>query len=511
MIEIEEVLYQWQQGVSLKKISRSLAISRNTVKKLTSQAQALGLRQDDEAHRAETLHRVIAQMGHKVSEITGPSQQYLSSQHEQIQQWLSTQDMTVVQMVRLFKARLQPVSETSLRRYIAKNFTSPPTSTVHLVTKAGRQGQVDFAYVGLMVDPATMKLRKAYAFIMSLSHSRYRFVRFVFHQDVETWIDCHIRAFHFFGGVPATIMLDNLKAGVIRADVYDPTLNRTYGEFARHYGFVCDPNKVRTPQHKGKVERSVSIVRQQLLAGHHYRDIEHANEQALNWCRFDIAMTVVRTTGRTPWDIFHYEERACLKALPTQEYECATWHELKVHQDHHVVFAGCYYSVPTQYIGKKIWLRAGPKMIEIYLDHHKIKTHVRAHTRGQWITDDQDYPEFKRNFLRKDHQACLEQAAKVGPCTTEFLKKVLQDTTMLSQRKAQAILALADQYSQPRLEAACQHSARFDNYTYRALKKIIAHNYQQLEQSLEPAHLSSNTCYVRDYREFIPLSLGVRS
>lgn len=102
---------------------------------------------------------------------------------------------------------------------------------------------------------------------MTLSYSRHKFVRFVFRQDIDTWLDCHERAFAFFGGVPQRIILDNLKSGVIKPDIYDPTLNRAYADMERHFGFVADPARVRTPKHKGKVERAVPIVRKHLLAG----------------------------------------------------------------------------------------------------------------------------------------------------------------------------------------------------------------------------------------------------
>src|SRR3546814_14993215 len=100
-------------------------------------------------------------------------------------------------MVRLLIEQGKAVSEASLRRYIRKHFPSMPDSTVHLKTIAGRQAQVDFASIGLMKDPLSQRMRKAYAFIMTLSHSRYRLVRFVFKQDVKNWLDCHIKAFHF--------------------------------------------------------------------------------------------------------------------------------------------------------------------------------------------------------------------------------------------------------------------------------------------------------------------------
>jgi len=113
---------------------------------------------------------------------------------------------------------------------------------------------------------------------MSLSCSRHKYVRFVFHQDVDTWLDCHERAFSFFGGVPKRIILDNLKSGVIKPDIYDPAINRAYADMEHHYGFVADPAREEPLKHKGKVERTVPIVRKHLLAGRTFLDITDASK-----------------------------------------------------------------------------------------------------------------------------------------------------------------------------------------------------------------------------------------
>jgi transposase len=145
------------------------------------------------------------------------------------------------------------VSHSSVKRFVRRHIEPPtPRVTVRLETPPGRQAQVDFGRARVVLGS---ERRHLWAFVMMLSHSRHRFVRFVAHQDVDTWIDCHIRAFEFFGGVPETVLLDNLKAGVVKPDLYDPTVNRAYGELERHYGFVVDPTRVATPEHKGRPRR----------------------------------------------------------------------------------------------------------------------------------------------------------------------------------------------------------------------------------------------------------------
>ena len=511
MIEVEEILYQWLKGISERKIARSLGISRNTVKTILRQGKKVGLTKAFSTTDLTDIMGPLFELRQKNERIPGSAQTYLAANHEQITIWLSMPYMTVTQMVRLFTEQGKAVSEASLRRYIRKHFPSMPDSTVHLKTIAGRQAQVDFASVGLMKDPLSQKMRKAHAFIMTLSHSRYRFVRFVFKQDIETWIDCHIRAFHFFGGVPETIMPDNLKSGVTTPDFYDPILNRAYGELEKHYGFVCDPTKVRMPRHKGKVERSVTIVRQQVLAGRTFKDIEDANAHALHWCRHEIALRPTRTTGHAPWEMFIQEEKALLKPLPLEDYECPVWQELKVHRDHHVVFEGSFYSVPTHYIGKLIWVRASKRMVEVYLAHQKIKTHVRAHNRGQWVTDQQDYPQHARAFLEKDKDHCLKQAKSIGSSTYQFLSHVLKQPSLLHQRKAQAILRLQEKYGSQRLEAACQRSLSFENHSYRSLKGILVQGLEaesfQEERKIKSS-LPRQASYLRERHEFQPLTQG---
>ena len=367
MTEIQEIIYRHTKGISIKQITQSLGIARNTVREIIRLGREHGLRQGNEGD-IDLIAEKVRQARQRPSINKGTTESILKAHHKQLEAWWQCPHMTATQMTRLL-AETQgiTINDRSMRRYVSRYLkeTTALQTTVHMETPPGQQGQVDFGSVGMMRDPKSGKLRKAYAFVMILSYSRYRFVRFVFQQDVATWIDCHIRAFHFFGGVPLTLVIDNLKAGVIAPDIYDPTLNRSYSELERYYGFVVDPAKVRTPQHKGKVERSIPIVRQQVLAGRSFKDSEEANAYALQWCRHEIASRVTRTTGQTPWERFEVEKNY-LQPLPQEDYECALWQRAKVHRDQHVVFEGSFYSVPCAYAGQGVWIRATQRMVEIY-------------------------------------------------------------------------------------------------------------------------------------------------
>ena len=210
MIEVNEVLYRVHRGMSIKAIVRSLGIARNTVKGILALAKDAGFNKELTLPQVEEIAFKITAKEKPGAD--GPIQAQIAVHHDQLSLWHKMPHMTVTQMVRLLKEQQVQVSERSLRRYVEKHFKERLLATVHLTTIPGRQAQVDFGYVGKLFDPITQTHRKAYAFVMILSHSRHRFVRFVFDQTVPTWIDCHIRAFHFYGGIPQTILIDNLRA-----------------------------------------------------------------------------------------------------------------------------------------------------------------------------------------------------------------------------------------------------------------------------------------------------------
>jgi transposase len=475
MNEIVEVVYQWHQGAGFKAIGRSLGFDRQTIRKYVALAQRVGISRGgpfpEESELVKRLREVSS--SHLLRET--PAQDLLAPHREWMAELIKDKEMTAKQVWRLLREEKDlRVSYCTVKRYLRSRFQfGAPPVTVRLEVEPGSQAQVDFGYAGVMVEPETGRRRRVWAFVMALSFSRHRFVRFVFRQDVATWIDCHVRAFAFFGGVPASVVLDNLKSGVIKPDIYDPTVNRAYGELERHYGFVADPAKVRLARHKGKVERGVPTVRKHLLAGRSFRDIAEANERALRWAKEEIGMELHGTTKRKPFEVFMAEEALHLRPLPAEAFECPLWKECTVHPDHHVVFDHSYYSLPTRFIGEKVWVRGGRELVTIFLDGELIKTHLRAKRPGNWVTDPSDYPPEKLAYLMRTPSYCRSRAAEVGPETEALVRRVLSDHAMRNLRKAQAILRLAEKYGAERMEAASQRSLLFDNLQYRSIKRIV--------------------------------------
>ena len=508
MNEIVEVVYQWHQGAGVKGISRSLGLDRKTVRKYVRLAQVAGIARSIPFPEETALLSILRERASSSSLRETPAQDVLAPHREWLGEMIKAEHMTAKQVWRLLRERTDlTVSYPTVKRYLRAQFQfGGPSVCVRLEVEPGSQAQVDFGYAGLMADPQSGRTRRAWAFIMSLSYSRHRFVRFVFRQDAPTWIDCHIRAFEFFGAVPACVVLDNLKAGVVKPDLYDPTLNRAYAELERHYGFVADPAKVASPKHKGKVERGVGVLRRHLLAGRSFRDVDEANERALRWCKEEIGMEIHGTTKRKPYEVFLREELPHLRPLPAERFQCPQWKKCTLHPDHHLVFDHSYYSLPTRFIGEDLWVRGDDRLVRVFLGSQLIKTHSRSQRPGTWVTDLSDYPPEKLAYLMPAPTYCRKRAAEVGPQTQTLVRKILADNAMRNLRKAQAVIRLADKYGKERMEAASQRALYFGNFHYRAIKRILERGLDEASDAKPPAAQLSflGLRFLRDPSYFIP-------
>lgn len=486
MIEISEVLYQWQQGRSKSKIAESLGITRPTVRNYLNLAVGCGLTTGSSPDEVTTIALSVAA---KVSgsRSAAPVLTAIAAHETQIKEWLQERDMTAKQIWRLLTESGHSFSERSINRYIQQVAPSSPAVTVRLEVDPGTQAQVDFGQATLTFAGVRKRL---WAFVMTLSYSRHRFVRFVEHQDVATWLDCHIRAFEFFGGVPATVLLDNLKSGVVKPDLYDPTINRAYGELERFFCFVADPARVATPEHKGKVERSMPVVRQQLVAGRTYTDLADANEKALVWCREGVGMIANGTTHEAPRTRFERDEKTVLKRLPDHRFEMPTWKKCTVHPDHHVVFEKSYYSVPTRFVGKEVWVRGGLTMADIFHGGVQIKAHPIAYRPGTWRTDLNDYPEGKKLFLQFQPAWCRKEAYRMGEYAGKMVEEILAPHALVHLRKAQAIIRLGEKHGYQKLDDVCRHLLENGSNSHSAVKRLLENGIPQRARAPQPPPLS---------------------
>jgi hypothetical protein len=161
--------------------------------------------------------------------------------------------------------------------------------------------------------------------------------------------------------------------------------------------------------------------------------------------------------------------------LPVTPFERPLWKECTVHPDHHIVFDKSYYSLPTRFIGNKVWVKGTAKIVEIFRDHERVKMHPRSHAPGRWVTDHTDYPSEKLAFLMSTPTWCRKKASEFGPHTEALITAILKEGAMRNLRKAQAILRLAEKYSTD-IERVSQRALSYGNTRYKAIKAMLENN-----------------------------------
>jgi transposase len=366
-----------------------------------------------------------------------------------------------------------PGSYWAIRRFVHHVQPPPPDAVVRVHTSPGEELQVDFGAVGQLYDPAAGGLRRAYVFVATLSFSRHQYAELVFDQKTPTWIALHRHAFESFGGVPARVVPDNLKAAVIKLRVHDPVLGEAYRRMALHYDFLISPTLPRRPRHKGKVESGVHYVQRNFMAGQEFVDLTVANQRLQVWVREVAGTRVHGTTRQAPLQLFNDLERAALRPLPADPFTLCEVKPVTVHPDCHVQIAGSYYSVPYRYVGQLLEAYVSERVVELYHDQDLVATHVRSLRAGQWQTRWEHYPPDKAEYLKRTPEHCRQLAGRVGPATQQVVGNLLGERPLDRLRTVQAILRLQETVGPHRLEAACARALHFGDISYRRIKSIL--------------------------------------
>ncbi|MBO0776076.1 MAG: IS21 family transposase, partial [Actinobacteria bacterium] len=370
------------------------------------------------------------------------------------------------------------VSIASFRRYVAANV---PEETRRAQVKVlrpwpaepGAEAQIDYGRLGRWLDPAAGRPVTVWAFVMVLACSRHMFVRPVIRLDQEAWSQCHVRAFEFFGGVPARLVPDNLKTGVDRPDLYDPKINRSYAELAAHYGFLPDPARAFRPTDKPRVERPMPYVRDSFWRGREFTSLAQMQAAAERWCAEVAGRRACRPLdGAAPAAVFAAAERGTLKPLPADPFVLATWAKAKIGPDIHARVGKVLYSVPWRHIGKTADVRVTDAMVQFFIGGELVKTHPRKAWGKQ--TDFGDYPPEKIAFHMRTPAWCRKQATAIGPACEQVISGLLAGNALYQLRAAQGVVGMADRHDPSRLEAACVKAIAAGDPSYRTVKGILA-------------------------------------
>ncbi|PIX41415.1 MAG: IS21 family transposase [Armatimonadetes bacterium CG_4_10_14_3_um_filter_66_18] len=492
-MEIRELVRRVSCGQSDRAIAQDLGVDRKTVAEYRRWAEAEGaLPEGGAALPSESELEELLESGEQRS---GRRQEStVAPYREQVTAWLEAGLTRQVIWQRLTTDHGYTGSYTSVRRFGSRlRAAEPAEAFVRVEVPAGEEAQVDFGSAGKVYDPTRGEVRPAQVFVMTLSHSRHQYVELCFDQKVETWLRLHRHAFEFFGGVPQRVVLDNLKAGIVKASLHEPVVQRAYRQLAEHYGFLIAPCRPRTPRHKGKVERGgVAYVKGNFLAGRSFRNDQDANEQALAWTLEVAGCREHGTTKQRPLDVFDRVEHAVLQPLPAEPFTLCCYKEAKIHPDCHGEpcgfenFEGAYYSAPFRLVGQNVLLKATERQVELYQHHELVVVHSRATRRGQRVTLDEHLPPDKAQYLLRTPAWCQRHARQLGRATGELIERLLSEGVLYRLRTAQAILRLADRHGADRLEAACARCLAFEELSYQSLKRILDQGLDKQLSLLEP-------------------------
>ena len=516
-MDIWDIIRRWHDRHTIRQIATATGCDRKTVRSHIRLALSLGLSLDAPLPPREEVVVLLAQQTGPLGGRTPKAQNRLLPYRDEIaglinDPHLPVKPKTAFEIIVARHDLAGKVSYPSFKRFVhAHKFVlSAQRTSCRLEVPPGSEVQVDYAKIGLFADPTLVgRRRTVYAFIGTLAHSRMKYVELTFRQDQTSFVCSHARMFTFFGGVPLRIVPDNLKAGIITPDLYDPVFNRTYREMSEHYGCFIDPARVRHPKDKGKVERDVQTVRQQarhLLHLHGQASLAELNRLLLDWCCHQYGQRKHGTTGELPFTVWQEREQPALKQLPPTPYEPVAWKEATVHPDHYVQFRNKVYSVPHAYVGKKVWIRATERVLQVFHDERLIKQHVI--TKGYRHTDFADFPDNVRAAL--DHSAThtrlLERAQSIGPYFHRLIRELLEPHAFLYLRSALGLVEIAEHAPQPStlVERAAQlMTEQHIKATPQNLRAVLAKVQVELTTPLLLPLSDATRAFVRESSYFL--------
>ena len=385
----------------------------------------------------------------------------------------------------------------SVKRFVRKMLGSTSKEACAVIeTAPGEESQVDYGQGPMARDPRSGKYRRMRLFVLTLGYSRKSVRLLVFQSSTQTWAELHEKAFRRLGGCTRVMVLDNLREGVLKPDIYDPTINPVYADMLRHYGVVAMPCRVRDPDRKGKVESGVGHAQKTPLKGMRFESPEEAQTYLDHWETHWADTRIHGTTKRQVAAMFA-EEKPALLPLPVEPFRYYEFGERTVHLDGCVEVEAAYYGAPPGWIGRKVGVQWDAHQVRLLNPStgQLLREHLRQ-ARGRHRIQDQDRPK----HTPPGTQQLLSRADQAGEQIGALCRRMHKEHGETAVRRIQGMLSLAKKYGVASVDEACATALEVGSCEYKFVYRYLERHPQM------PLSLRQVDPLIRElteYRDFI--------
>jgi transposase len=392
----------------------------------------------------------------------------------------------------------------AVKRFVRQLGQNAPLPFRRLETEPGQEAQVDFGQGAWVIEGG--RRRRPHVLRVVLSCSRKGYAEAFWQQTTENFIRGLENSFRHFGGVPRTLVIDNLRAAVSKADWFDPELNPKVLSFCEHYGTVILPTRPAMPRHKGKVEAGVKYVQDNGLAGRQFDSLSAENLFLAHWEETVADTRIHGTTRQQVRSLFLAVEKPKLLPLPASLFPVFNEAPRKVHRDGYVEVAKAYYSVPPEYVRRQVWARWDAKLVHVYNERRQvIAIHVRQEP-GRFCTDPAHIHDHKRTIIERGADWLLDRCRLLGSSAGTWAEHLYQNRGPQSLRVLQGLLALAEKHPVAQLDQACQLALTHGSWHLSDLKGLLAQPTAQEQFAFIQTHPLIRDLHA--YQNLVPVCFG---
>lgn len=482
MRKTREILRQkWELGRSYREIESALGVSHGAVSKTISRAKGARLTWDDvQALTDVALEARLYPPLQGDGRGRRPEPDYAVMHAERSRPGVTLQLLHLEHLEKHPDGHRYTQFCEGYRQWLGKR-----RLTMRQVHRAGDKLFVDYAGKRPhLVDPATGEQIPVELFVAVFGASNFTFAEVTRSQKVDDWIGSHVRAFEFFGGVPGSLVPDQLKSAVTTACRYEPAIQRTYEEMALHYGTSVVPARPAHPRDKGKVEVAVQVVERWIVARLRHQTfftLEELNAR-IRELLDEINTRVMKTYEASRTELFERIDRPALKPLPSARFDVGVWKYARVNIDYHVEIERHAYSVPHALVHEAVEARVTATGVEVFHAGQRVAAHARSGEAGRHTTVAAHMPRAHQLHLEWSPSRFCRWGASIGPYTEQLVRLILEERPHPEQgyRSCLGILRLGKRYGDERLEAACARAVAVRARSYRHVESILKHGLDRI-------------------------------